>query len=82
MSIKGTSRTAVERLIARFGYELKIVGFPIWILRISQSHRGVRSTASNCIDMEVENDTHWLYEAFSEAYFVLIEPKKEFEPAL
>jgi FkbM family methyltransferase len=83
MSIRAISRAAVERLVARCGYELKIVGSPpsgyeAFLHRLVQS--GVRPRT--VFDIGVGNGTPWLYAAFPQAHFVLIEPQKEFEPVL
>lgn len=83
MSIKGLSRRAVERTIARFGYELKTVGSPPcgysgFLQRMAAA--GVRPRT--VFDVGVGHGTPWLYEAFPQAHFVLIEPQSEFEPDL
>lgn len=83
MSIKGMSRMAVEHLVARFGYELKIAGVPPcgysgFLSRMVKS--GVQPRT--IFDVGVGNGTPWLYAAFPQAHFVLIEPQAEFEPAL
>src|SRR5574337_263775 len=83
MGIKALSRTAVERLIARFGSELKIVGSPpcgysSFLHRMAQA--GIRPRT--VFDIGVGNGTPWLYAAFPQAHFVLIEPQREFEPVL
>lgn len=83
MGIKGISRAALERLIARFGYELKMVGSPpagysAFLNRMVAA--GVRPLT--VFDVGVGNGTPWLYAAFPQAHFVLIEPQREFEPVL
>lgn len=83
MGIKALSRTTVGRLIARFGYELKIVGSPpcgysSFLHRMAQAGIQPRTV----FDIGVGNGTPWLYAAFPQAHFVLIEPQREFEPAL
>lgn len=83
MSIKGISRSVMERVIARFGYELKIVGSPpcgysSFLRRMVEA--GVRPRT--VFDIGVGYGTPWLYAAFPQAHFVLIEPQREFEPAL
>ncbi len=83
MGIRGISRAAVERLVARFGYELKIVGSPPcgysrFLHRMVEA--GIRPRT--VFDVGVGNGTPWLYAAFPQAHFVLIEPQREFEPAL
>ena len=83
MGIKTLSRTVIEHLVARFGYELKIVGSPpcgysSFLRRMVDA--GVRPRT--VFDIGVGNGTPWLYTAFPQAHFVLIEPQKEFESAL
>lgn len=83
MGIKAFSRTAIERVIKRFGYELKVVGSPpcgysSFLDRMVRA--GVRPRT--VFDIGVGNGTPWLYAAFPQAHFVLIEPQREFEPAL
>ncbi|MFC5583262.1 FkbM family methyltransferase [Rhodanobacter terrae] len=83
MGIRGILRTAAERLIARFGYELKIVGSPPsgysgFLRRMVEAGVQPRTV----FDIGVGNGTPWLYEAFPQAHFVLIEPQREFEPEL
>ena len=83
MSIRRISRAAVQRLIARFGYELKTVGSPPCGYA-SFLHRMVQSGIQprTVFDIGVGNGTPWLYAAFPQAHIVLIEPQAEFEPAL
>jgi FkbM family methyltransferase len=83
MSIRGISRTAVEHLIARFGYELKAVGSPPcgysgFLHRMTAAGIKPRTV----FDVGVGHGTPWLYAAFPQAHFVLIEPQAEFEPDL
>jgi len=83
MGIRGLSRTVMERVIARFGYELKMVGSPpcgysSFLRRMVEA--GVRPRT--VFDIGVGYGTPWLYAAFPRAHFVLIEPQREFEPAL
>lgn len=83
MGINALPRRAVERLIARFGYELRIVGSPpsgysSFLRRMVEE--GVRPRT--VFDVGVGNGTPWLYAAFPQAHFVLIEPQREFEPTL
>lgn len=83
MGIRGMSRTVMERVVARFGYELKMIGSPpcgytSFLRRIAAA--GVRPRT--VFDIGVGYGTPWLYAAFPQAHFVLIEPQKEFEPTL
>ena len=83
MSINGISRAVIERLIARFGYELKTVGSPPcgysgFLRRMVEAGIQPRTV----FDVGVGNGTPWLYAAFPQAHFVLIEPQSEFEPTL
>jgi FkbM family methyltransferase len=83
MSIRGISRAAIERLVARFGYELKMAGSPPcgysgFLNRMVEAGVQPRTV----FDIGVGNGTPWLYAAFPQAHFVLIEPQREFESAL
>jgi len=83
MGIRRLSRMVMERIIARFGYELKIVGSPpsgysSFLRRMVEA--GVRPRT--VFDIGVGDGTPWLYAAFPQAHFVLIEPQMQFEPAL
>lgn len=83
MGIRAISRSVLERVIARFGYELKIVGSPPcgyanFLRRMAEAGVQPRTV----FDIGVGYGTPWLYAAFPQAHFVLIEPQAEFEPAL
>ena len=76
-------RLLLERLIDRYGYELK---------EKARSPSGPRQFLSmlaesgyqpaTVFDVGVGYGTPWLYEAFPEAYFVLVEPNRDLEPKL
>lgn len=83
MGIRRISRIAMERFVARFDYELKVIGSPPsgysgFLRRMVEA--GVRPRT--VFDVGVGNGTPWLYAAFPQAHFVLIEPQAEFEPGL
>lgn len=83
MGIRKASHLAVERLIARFGYEMRMVGSPpcgysAFLRRMVESGLNPRTV----FDVGIGYGTPWLYEAFPKAHFVLIEPQKRFEPVL
>lgn len=76
-------RSLLERLIAPFGYELKLIsaplrGFPS-LLRYVQNCGFQPKTV---FDVGVGHGTPWLYRAFPDAHFVLLEPRLECEAAL
>lgn len=83
MGIKTFARGLTGRLVANFGYELRIAGAPPRgfdnFLGFVKSHGFQPHTV---FDIGVGYGTPWLYEAFPGAHFVLIEPQTQFEPAL
>jgi FkbM family methyltransferase len=83
MRPKTLSRKLIQRAIGRFGYELKIVGTPPcgYAGFLSRMKRQGRRPAT-VFDIGVGRGTPWLYSAFPEAHFVLLEPQEEFEPFL
>ena len=83
MTARSLGRKAIERLVHRFGYEMRIVGAPpagyaAFLQRITAG--GVHP--KTVFDIGVGTGTPWLYEAFPAAHFVLVEPQQEFEPAI
>lgn len=83
MRIKTVARGLTERVVAKFGYELRIVGAPprgfdnfLGFVK----NRGFQPRT--VFDIGVGYGTPWLYEAFPGAHFVLIEPQVQFEPVL
>lgn len=83
MSMRGISRAAIERLIARFGYELKTTGSPPCGYEGFLSRMAAGGVQPRTVfDIGVGHGTPWLYEAFPRAHFVLVEPQGEFEPDL
>lgn len=83
MVITKLSHKAIQRLVARFGYELKAIGTPPsgyteFLQRMANT--GVRP--KTVFDVGVGKGTPWLYNAFPHSHFVLLEPQKEFEPEL
>jgi FkbM family methyltransferase len=77
---KATARGLLERLLARYGYQLRPepeleIGFTAQYLSRLGSPRTV-------IDVGVGDGTWPLYEAFPDAHFVLIEPLERYRPAL
>jgi FkbM family methyltransferase len=83
MGIKTVVRSALGRVAKHYGYEMRIIGSP---------PRGYSNFLRQVVDggmlpktvfdVGVATGTPWLYDAFPDAHFVLIEPQKEFEPAL
>ena len=83
MGIKTVARSVLGRIAVHYGYELKIIGSPPrGYTHFLRRVREVGVLPQTVFDVGVGNGTAWLYDAFPEAHFVLIEPQKEFEPAL
>lgn len=79
----GMARRVVEKLIARFGYDLHVVGTPPrGYENFLVSLKRLGFYPKTVFDIGVGNGTPWLYDAFPDSYFVLIEPQRAFEPAL
>lgn len=83
MGLKKVTRRAIERIVGHYGYQLRIAGSPPcgytnFLRRVTKS--GIRPRT--VFDIGVGNGTPWLYDAFPQAHFVLIEPQREFRPAL
>jgi len=83
MSLPSFFRHGLENFIGHFGYDLKIRGEPLrgphdffsWL-------KSIGFEPGTVIDVGVGPGTPWLYEAFPEAHFVLIEPNADFIPAM
>ncbi len=82
-------RDFVDRVISKFGYELRNVGYEKWqpgrAYWNADYLRRLGFRPRTVVDVGVGYGTPWpdynvFYEAFPESYFVLIEPLKEFEP--
>lgn len=83
MKASTVARNVIERLVSRFGYKLVIDGVPprgFENFLALMKQRGLRP--GTVFDVGVGRGTPWLYEAFPEAHFVLIEPQSEFKPYL
>lgn len=83
MGIKRFSRKAIERFVTHFGYELRNAGSPPcgysnFLRRVT----GAGVKPATVFDIGVGHGTPWLYAAFPQAHFVLLEPQKRFEPDL
>ena len=83
MGIKTVARSILGQVAEHYGYELRIIGSPPcgyshFLRRVTE----VGVLPRTVFDVGVGKGTPWLYEAFPQAHFVLIEPQKEFEPAL
>lgn len=83
MKAKTIARGFIERLLEGFGYDVKIVGMPprgfdnfFEYVKIGGFKPGT------VFDIGVGYGTPWLYEAFPDVHFVLLEPQTRFEPAL
>lgn len=83
MGIKTVARNVLGRISKHYGYELKIIGAPPrgyshFLRRVAE----VGVLPRTVFDVGVGKGTPWLYEAFPQAHFVLLEPQKEFEATL
>lgn len=76
-------KAAIEHLLRRHGYELKVSGTPVrGFDHFLQFVRARGFSPRTVIDVGVGDGTPWLYRAFPQAHFVLFEALKEFEPRL
>lgn len=83
MKVKTIARGLIERLLERFGYDVKIVGMPPrGFNNFFEYVRLGGFKPSTVFDIGVGYGTQWLYDAFPNAHFVLLEPQTRFEPAL
>lgn len=83
MSWKSFLRGRLERLLANAGYSLKITDAPPrGYAGFLQFYRSLAPLPRTVFDIGVGHGTPWLYEAFPEARFVLIEPLEEFKPSI
>lgn len=83
MQVKALGRELVAKLVEHFGYEMKLAGSPpsgysCFLRRVTNAGILPRTV----FDIGVGTGTSWLYDAFPQAHFVLIEPQQEFEPSL
>lgn len=73
----------LRKLINRFGYDIRHIKQTRTTIGDSYSQIGSMGfKPRTVIDVGVASGTFELYEAFPEAYYLLIEPLKEFEPDL
>lgn len=83
MKLKALGHELVAKLVEHFGYEMRVAGSPpsgyASFLRRATS-AGIQPRT--VFDIGVGTGTPWLYDAFPEAHFVLLEPQQEFEPSL
>ena len=83
MKITAAVPRVIERCISTFGYSLKINGSPPRGFTNFFGYVKSRGFQPQTVfDVGVGNGTPWLYGAFPDAHFVLIEPQVEFEPSL
>lgn len=83
MGLKTNAHRIINRIVNQFGYAMWVAGSPPcgysrFLSRVTDA--GVRPRT--VFDIGVGNGTPWLYEAFPQSHFVLIEPQQEFEPVL
>lgn len=79
----GLARKIAENLIVRFGYDLHVIGTPPrGYVNFLESLKYTGFYPKTVFDVGVGHGTPWLYEAFPDSYFVLIEPQRVFEPSL
>lgn len=80
MGIRSVFRGWLEQVLAEFGYGLRILGAPPRGYReFLRLYRSAAPLPQTVFDIGVGEGTPWLYEAFPESRFVLVEPLKEFE---
>jgi len=83
MTLTSQARRATEWILARRGYVLRRIGQPPRGFRdFLALYRLYGPTPEVVFDIGVGNGTPWLYEAFSDARFVLVEPLTEFAPKI
>lgn len=83
MKLTTMTRSLLRSLLAKFGYDLQIIGMPVRGFRNFLEFVKISGIKpATVFDIGVGYGTPWLYEAFPEARFVLIEPQTEFEPYL
>lgn len=83
MSWKSLVRRQLERLLHAHGYGLRRLDAPPrGYARFLELYRSVAPAPRHVIDVGVGDGTPWLYEAFPEAHLILVEPLREFEPAI
>lgn len=83
MKSKAVARSLIERYLSKFGYTLKVTGFPVrGFDNFLEFIKKIGFYPKTVFDIGVGYGTPWLYEAFPKAHFVLIEPQAEFEPYL
>jgi FkbM family methyltransferase len=76
-------RVALERILDRRGYLLRQKDEPPrGFERFLNIYRQLGPTPEVVFDIGVGNGTPWLYEAFPDAHFVLVEPLRDFAPKI
>jgi FkbM family methyltransferase len=83
MALRRLLRLGLERLLAARGYELRLSGTPpkgYARFLADARHSGVQP--ATVFDIGVGDGTPWLYEAFPNAKFVLIEPQQTFRVSI
>lgn len=77
------ARKIIEKALAAFGYSLHIDGEPPrGYVNFLEYVKRTGFYPSTVFDIGVGYGTPWLYEAFPDAHFVLIEPQVKFEESL
>lgn len=80
LSLKGLVKQAVVKSLAKRGLELKLSNYPPrGFQRFLSHYRRIAPTPTTVYDIGVGHGTPWLYEAFPDAHFVLVEPQRMFE---
>jgi FkbM family methyltransferase len=78
--VKHWLRVQVEKVLRRYGYELKIIDDPMRGFAASLAFaRSLGLNPKTVFDVGVGYGTRWLYDAFPDAKFVLFEPMDVFE---
>lgn len=83
MRITSMARRSLEKVLDRFGYALKIAEAPPrGHRRFLRLYGSVAPAPRTVFDIGVGDGTPWLYEAFPQARFTLVEAVEEFRPAI
>lgn len=79
MRFRSLVRGGLEQLLEKFGYSLKVSeNPPRGYSRFLQMYRSVAPEPRTVFDIGVGRGTPWLYEAFPNAHFVLVEALEDF----
>lgn len=83
MWIRSFVRRRLEDVLARFGYSVKLADAPPrGYAGFLDLYRSLAPAPRTVVDIGVGYGTSWLYEAFPQAHFVLIEALEDFRPSI